>query len=172
VRAAYTHNATDQRPRFASPAPINAANLRAHFEDEKYYDAYLAFFDGEVKRLGMNAALEEHVLSVAANVDPEAEKTGEVQPYMLVRFLAAVVHPVRTTSVFHSALANVVAADHPRGIRRRIRHAGDGRRRRVRLRDNHRRLLLTWMQGSRGPPSTPQRTRRSSRPRSSASSPC
>jgi hypothetical protein len=118
VRAAYAHNALDQRPRFASPAPINAANVRAHFEDDKYYDAYLAFFDGEVKRLGMNAALEHHVLSVAANVDPNAEKTGEVQPYMLVRFLAAVVHPVRAASVFHPARANAVAA--------KIIHAGYG----------------------------------------------
>jgi hypothetical protein len=63
VRAAYAHNALDQRPRVASPAPINAANIRVHLGDEKYYDAYLAFFAEEVKRLGMNAALEEHVLS-------------------------------------------------------------------------------------------------------------
>jgi hypothetical protein len=99
IRAAYAENAAEQRERKDPPGPIDSHTFRAHLEDDAYYGAYLAFFGDVVKREGVRTVLEEYIFKREANVDPEAEKKGEAQPWMLVRFLAGVVHPVRAMGV-------------------------------------------------------------------------
>ncbi|KAF5347788.1 hypothetical protein D9756_010256 [Leucocoprinus leucothites] len=89
IKAAYASQASYQRPAFTSPGPISKDNWTEHFGDEKYYNAYLAFFIGELAAKDTVAVLEEYVFSDAANF-PGGGKRIE----MLCRFDEGLLHPL------------------------------------------------------------------------------
>ncbi|KAJ3561719.1 hypothetical protein NP233_g10022 [Leucocoprinus birnbaumii] len=89
IKTAYAAQSSYQRPAFSSPGPVNKDNWTKHFGDEKYYNAYLAFFVGELAAKGPAAVLEEYVFSDAANFPG-----GEDKVQMLCRFDEGLLHPI------------------------------------------------------------------------------
>ncbi|KXN91317.1 Oxidoreductase AflY [Leucoagaricus sp. SymC.cos] len=105
IKAAYAFHSSHQRPAFSSPGPINKDNWPQHLGDEKYYNAYLAFFVSELAAKGPAAALEEYVFSDAANFPG-----GEHQVEMLTRFNGGLLHPlIHTGYGFELGLPGIVA---------------------------------------------------------------
>lgn len=71
----------------------------------RYYNAYLAFFIGELKTKDHSAVLEEYVFSDAANLSD-----GEHQVEMLTRFGDGLLHPlIHTGYGFELGLPGMVA---------------------------------------------------------------
>ncbi|KAF8260911.1 hypothetical protein EI94DRAFT_1705947 [Lactarius quietus] len=87
------------KPSFTSPGPIVEENFTEHLGDEKYYDAYLAFFTDYLQSHSPAEALEHFVFSPAYNfrshlaaTDGHGSKERE-QPQMLSRVLGGLLHP-------------------------------------------------------------------------------
>jgi len=89
LKAAYADQCAYQRPSFASPGAITKENWTEHLGDEKYYNAYLAFFTEEVAAKGVSDVIEEYIFSPAANFPGTG---GKVE--MLNRFCAGLLHPM------------------------------------------------------------------------------
>ncbi|KAH9052772.1 hypothetical protein EDB87DRAFT_1570004 [Lactarius vividus] len=86
------------QPTFVSPGPITEENFVEHLDDEKYYDAYLAFFTNYLQSHSPTEALERFIFSPEYNFRSDLATAGgrgskKVQPEMLNRFLAGLVHP-------------------------------------------------------------------------------
>ena len=61
----------------------------------RYYQAYLEFFEAEVKIKSFDTILEEYIFSPNSNFVEGAMK----QPEMLTRFFAALIHPLIHTGL-------------------------------------------------------------------------
>ncbi|KAH8989304.1 hypothetical protein EDB83DRAFT_2481591 [Lactarius deliciosus] len=87
------------QPTLVSPVPITQENFIEHLDDERYYDGYLAFFTDYLQSHSPIEALERFIFSpeynfradLAAADGPDSEE--KVQPQMLNRFLAGLIHP-------------------------------------------------------------------------------
>ncbi|KAF8259805.1 hypothetical protein EI94DRAFT_1706802 [Lactarius quietus] len=85
-------------PTSVSPGHITEENFVEHLNDEKYYDAYLAFFTAYLQSHSSAEALERFVFSPAYNFKADFASDGRdskdnVQPQMLNRLLAGLLHP-------------------------------------------------------------------------------
>lgn len=87
IDAAYATHYAYQRPAFESPAHITHGNYNKHLGDERYYSAYLRFFESELFQRGLPDCLEEYVFSLTVNFDNDGE-----HPAMLSRFVYGVIH--------------------------------------------------------------------------------
>ncbi|GJE99831.1 hypothetical protein PsYK624_161040 [Phanerochaete sordida] len=102
IRAAYETHVAYQRPAFPSTETTEAkdsviiteSNWKDYLGDERYYQAYVAFFS-RLLLSGMDNALQsvmhDYVFSTNANLVPG--KSGK-KPLMLSRFHTAVLHPL------------------------------------------------------------------------------
>lgn len=62
---------------------------------DRYYQAYLKFFTAEVKVKPFDVILEEYIFTPKANFVEDIE----IQPEMLTRFFAGLVHPMIHTGL-------------------------------------------------------------------------
>ena len=62
---------------------------------DRYYQAYLEFFEAEVKIKPFDMILKEYIFAPSANFVEGAAK----QPEMLTRFFAALIHPLIHTGL-------------------------------------------------------------------------
>lgn len=109
LKASYEENSSYQRPAFESPGPITSATWKDHLGDEKYanfnsrisyiscsnskqsyYQAYLRFFEAELKTKSFSKMFDEYIFSPRANYIKGAER----QPEMATRFLEGLLHPM------------------------------------------------------------------------------
>jgi hypothetical protein len=106
--SSYEKNVKSQVPAFPSPSPITHQTWKDHLGDDKYvllldlmmsfkysfyryYQAYISFFEDELKIKSFNKLLEEYVFEASANVIIGASSN---QPKMLDRFFAGLLHPM------------------------------------------------------------------------------
>ncbi|KAF8202436.1 hypothetical protein BJ912DRAFT_944822 [Pholiota molesta] len=89
--SSYEENVKSQVPAFPSPSPITHQTWKDHLGDDKYYQAYISFFEDELKIKSFNKLLEEYVFEASANVIMGASSN---QPKMLDRFFAGLLHPM------------------------------------------------------------------------------
>ncbi|KAF8261336.1 hypothetical protein EI94DRAFT_1810435 [Lactarius quietus] len=85
-------------PTSVSPGHITEENFVEYLNDEKYYDAYLAFFTANLQSHSSTEALERFVFSPAYNfrsdsAADERDSKENVQQQMLNRLLAGLLHP-------------------------------------------------------------------------------
>ncbi|CAE6420615.1 unnamed protein product [Rhizoctonia solani] len=85
LQKAFDDHASYQRPAYQSPEPITQENWTKHLGNEDFYNAYMSFFNSEIKVHGVPATLEKYVLGEDAN-------WGSGNPRMLDRFLSGVAH--------------------------------------------------------------------------------
>ncbi|KAH9482778.1 Baeyer-Villiger oxidase ptaJ [Psilocybe cubensis] len=90
LQKSYQVNAQEQRPAFTSPNAVSKKDWKDYLGDERYYQAYLEFFKGELQTKSISVMLEEYIFSTAANFVPGANK----QPEMLNRFMEGLLHPL------------------------------------------------------------------------------
>lgn len=79
-----------------SPNCITEKDFAEHLGDEKYYDAYLAFFTDYLQHHSPTEALERFIFSPSYNFvsDPEVTKhDSSKHPQMLNRLIAGLIHP-------------------------------------------------------------------------------
>ncbi|KXN91318.1 Oxidoreductase AflY [Leucoagaricus sp. SymC.cos] len=120
IKAAYANQAAYQRATFSAPGPINKDNWTHHLGNEKYYDAYLAFFVGELAAKDSDDVLEKYVFSDAANF-PGSEHQVE----MLTRFDEGLLHPfIHAGYGFELGLPGMVAE----GLAQAAVHQANGSR--------------------------------------------
>lgn len=99
IRDVYKTHLPVLQPTLVSPDPITQENFIEHLGDERYYDGYLAFFTDYLQSHSPTEALERFIFSPEYNFRSDltaADGPGskeEVQPQMLNRFLAGLVHP-------------------------------------------------------------------------------
>lgn len=106
LNAAYHTHVVYMKPAFPPPdeeemkriqdarkAIINESNWKEHLGDERYYQAYVAFFSRVLlsRANGISSVLEDYVFSKDANVVPASNGS---RPMMLSRFLAGFLHPL------------------------------------------------------------------------------
>ncbi|KAF8162750.1 hypothetical protein B0H34DRAFT_293036 [Crassisporium funariophilum] len=89
LEASYKLQCAYQLPAYVSPSPITHATWRNHLGDESYYQAYLTFFDDEVKDKSFGDLLEEYIFAPDANF----VEGSNTDPEMLTRFLGSLFHP-------------------------------------------------------------------------------
>lgn len=94
IEAAYKLDSSYQRPAFKSPNVINEHNFNEHLGDERYYQAYRAFFTRFIQDKGIPAAVEEFIFSHKANLGPDPNLSIDKRPQMLDRFLSGLLHPI------------------------------------------------------------------------------
>ncbi|KDQ57907.1 hypothetical protein JAAARDRAFT_34719 [Jaapia argillacea MUCL 33604] len=94
IEAAYETHVGYQQPVVKSPEPIDEHNFNKHLGDDKYYHAYLEFFNSTLLEKGIPATLQEYIFSPRANIDPAISETDvDRHPQMLNRLLAGLFHP-------------------------------------------------------------------------------
>ncbi|KAK0199704.1 hypothetical protein DFS33DRAFT_185392 [Desarmillaria ectypa] len=93
IEAVYREDSPSQRPAIKSPGPISSANFNVHLGDEKYYGAYMSFFEEKIAEKGIASVLEEFVFSESANVDATTNGSNQ-QPGMVNRLMASLIHPM------------------------------------------------------------------------------
>ncbi|KAI0085240.1 hypothetical protein BDY19DRAFT_896974 [Irpex rosettiformis] len=99
LKAAYETHVVYQKPAFPPPEDkkidtiIDDSNWKDHLGDERYYQAYLAFWTAKLvdKSISITSVLEKYVFSKDANVVPGKTKDA---PMMLSRFLGGFLHPL------------------------------------------------------------------------------
>ncbi|KAH9170233.1 hypothetical protein EDB89DRAFT_1979523 [Lactarius sanguifluus] len=99
IRDVYKTHLPVLKPTLVSPVPITQENFIEHLGDERYYDGYLAFFTDYLQSHSPTEALERFIFSpeynfrsdLAAADGPDSKE--KVQPQMLNRFLAGLIHP-------------------------------------------------------------------------------
>ncbi|KAH8985107.1 hypothetical protein EDB92DRAFT_1884288 [Lactarius akahatsu] len=99
IRDVYKTHLPVLQPTLVSPDPITQENFIEHLGDERYYDGYLAFFTDYLQSHSPTDALERFIFSpeynfrsdLAAADGPDSKE--KVQPQMLNRFLAGLIHP-------------------------------------------------------------------------------
>jgi len=93
IEAAYQTHCEFQTPAFDSPGSIDHGNLWDHLGNQKYYQAYLAFFREELQKKGFSKTFEEYVFSKKANYNDELVAQGKKHPEMLNRIVDGLFHP-------------------------------------------------------------------------------
>jgi hypothetical protein len=101
IKKAYSLESSWQRPislGLKSPEiePITENNFFEHLGDERYFKAYVDYFEPVVARLGPIAALEKYVYAREYNYIKGLAADKE-QPDMLTRHMAAILHPMIQT---------------------------------------------------------------------------
>ncbi|KAF9478258.1 hypothetical protein BDN70DRAFT_943917 [Pholiota conissans] len=92
LEGSYEEHIKIQRPAFKSPGPITRHTWKDHLGDDTYYQAYLGFFQDELKEKSFGPLLEEYVFGHSANA--VASSVTKEHPEMLKRFLAGLLHPM------------------------------------------------------------------------------
>lgn len=83
--AAYETHKPNQLAAFVSPGPVNSENFADHLGDDKYYQAYLDYFSGEILTNGIHKTLEGLVFAKEVNYEGQKRE-------MLSRFLGGLLH--------------------------------------------------------------------------------
>ncbi|EJD01363.1 uncharacterized protein FOMMEDRAFT_111131 [Fomitiporia mediterranea MF3/22] len=92
LEAAFESHAVYQREAIEPPNEITESNWIEHFDDERYFRAYVAFFTKVIMKSSVDAVLDKYVFATNANW-VSSITDDKKQPQMVNRLLSGVLHP-------------------------------------------------------------------------------